>query len=195
MTLVIACGASGIILLVSDGTTAIADINRADHALTELSHNIARGHASIRAHVTTAGASADAALRQFNASVSRRFAQLQSVNAGIDRSRFWSPRPYGNADVQHMEADRREYATAVATAIAHSDNRTMTLRFIDLRAQKLIQTVEAVIDRVDTARDRVLFTVETMVALWSAAGAWLIAYLIWRPVFTDARPIPRRLET
>ncbi|MBI4484867.1 MAG: hypothetical protein HY655_02540 [Acidobacteria bacterium] len=71
----------------------------------------------------------------------------------------------------------------------------MTLRFIDLRALKLIQAVEAVIDRVDTARDRVLFTVETMVALWSAAGAWLIAYLIWRPVFTDARPIPRRLET
>lgn len=191
VTLVIACGAVGTTRLVSGSARAIEHIARTDNALAELSHNIADAHGTIRVHVTTPGASADDALRHFNVSVDRRVARLQSLKAAIGQSalaQFGTSPLRGDVDVQRIEADRQAYATAATTALARSDGRAMTLRFLDLHAQKLIQTVEAVRDSVDVARARTLFAAEGVVALSTAIGALLIVYLLWRPVFT--RPVP-----
>ncbi len=63
----------------------------------------------------------------------------------------------------------------------------MSLRLLDLRAQRLIQTVEAVRDSADEARTEALSEVDEMTVLGLGMAGLLIAYLIWFPVF-DGQP-------
>jgi hypothetical protein len=65
------------------------------------------------------------------------------------------------------------------------DDLAVSLRLLDLRAQKLIRTVEAVRDSADEARTEALSSVDEMTVLGLSMAGLLIAYLIWYPVFGD----------
>ena len=196
LALTSAVGAAAVVSLslVSGSVKAVEDIDRTDATLAELSQYIAEGHASIRGLVATPGSSADAALVSFEKAVDRRIARLQTLNTLVQQrtsAYVWTKPPQANVDVQRIDNERREYVSAGATAptTGFSDS-AMGLRLLDLRARKLIVTVDAMRDSAETARAQALVAAEEITTLSSGVGGLLIAYLIWFPVFTR-KPEPR----
>lgn len=188
LTIAVACGASGTILHVSGSLTAIAQIDRIDDAGAELSRYIADGHASIREGVMTRGSSKDA-LTRFDTGVARRMKRLGDLAllALHTSAHDWTQRLRETRDVHPVEAERRAYVAAANTAATMPvDDLAVSLRLLDLRAQKLIQTVESVRDSADEARTEALSAVDEMTVLGLGMAGLLIAYLIWYPVFISA---------
>ena len=119
----------------------------------------------------------------------RRIARLQTLNALIQQRAIaytWTQPLQASVNVQRIDEERDAYVTAAATAptAAFSDS-AMSLRLFDLRARKLIVTVDAMRDSAETARAQALFAAEEITAVSSAFGGLLIAYLIWYPVFAQ----------
>jgi hypothetical protein len=195
LTLTAAVGTAAIVSLyfVSGSVKAVQDIDRTDDTLAELSRYIAEGHASIRGLVATPGSPTDAALVSFENAVDRRVARLQTLNALIQQRAgafVWTQPLHDSVNVQRINEERRAYVTAAAAAPAAGDSGSaMNLRLFDLRAQKLIVTVDAMRDSAETARAQALFAAEEITAVSSAFGGLLIAYLIWYPVFAQ-KPQP-----
>ena len=195
LTIAVGCAASGTVLVVSGALKAVEQIDRVDSSLSELSHYIADGHASIRGRMTTLGPFADDVLVRFDTGVERRIARFRHLATDLETSTsayaFTSPLR-GNVDVQRVEEERRTYVTAATTTITTPvNNLAIRLRLFDQHAQKLIQTVEAVRDSADTARARALLVANAMVALSSGIGVLLIVCLIWPPVLGGARHTAR----
>jgi hypothetical protein len=195
LTIAVGCAASGTVLVVSGALKAVEQIDRVDSSLSELSHYIADGHASIRGRMTALGPFADDVLVRFDTGVERRIARFRHLATDLETSTsayaFTSPLR-GNVDVQRVEEERRTYVTAATTTITTPvNNLAMRLRLFDQHAQKLIQTVEAVRDSADTARARALLVANAMVALSSGIGVLLIVCLIWPPVLGGARHTAR----
>jgi len=186
LTIAVGCAASGTVFLVSGALNAVEQIDRIDSSLSELSHYIADGHASIRERMTALGSFADEVLVRFDTGVERRIARFRRLATDLEAptsAYVFTPPLRGNVDVQRVEEERRTYVTAAtATITAPVDNLAMRLRLFDQHAQKLIQTVEAVRDSADTARARALLVANGMVALSSGIGVLLIVCLIWPPV-------------
>jgi len=187
LTLAVACGAAGTILHVSESLKAIEQIDRIDYAGAELSHYIADGHASVREGVILRGPSKDA-LTRFDSGVAGRMRRLgdMAIVALQTSAHDWTQRLRENRDVHPAEDERRAYVAAANTAATVPvDDLPVSLRLLDLRAQKLIQTVEAVRDSADEARTEALSDVDEMTVLGLGMAGLLIAYLIWFPVFDD----------
>ena len=195
LALTAAVGTAAIVSLyfVSGSVKAVADIDRTDDTLAELSRYIAEGHASIRGLVATPGSSTDAALVSFETAVDRRVARLHALNAALQQRAgafVWTQPVHESVNVQRIDEERRAYVTAAAVAPATGlSDSALSLRLFDLRARKLIVTVDAMRDSAETARAQALFAAEEIAAVSSAFGGLLIAYLIWYPVFAQ-KPQP-----
>lgn len=191
LTIGIVCGALGTTLLVSSALKAVEHVDRVNNTLAELSHYIADGHASIRGPVSAPGSPSDDALEHFNRGVERRVAQFRNLKTDLEQQAsayLWTQLLLGNTDVFRVDEERRAYVTAaVAAATTPARDRGVSLRTLDLRAQKLIQTVEALRDSTDMARGRALIAVDGIVALSSGVGVLLIVYLMWHPLLGGAR--------
>lgn len=191
LTIAVGVGTFGTILLVSSIVRAIEHIDRTDNTLAELSQFIADGHASVRGHVSTGDSSVKATLAPFEQAVERRTARLQFLNSLLEQqtgASYWTAPLQGNADLRQIEAEQRAYVAAASAMITTPVNDlAMDLRFLDLRARKLMVAVAAVRDHADTARAQALASVEGMVTLATGLGGLLIAYLIWNPVLGGAR--------
>jgi len=191
LTIAVGTAAAVSLFLVSGSVKAVADINRTDDTLAELSQYIAEGHASIRGLVATPGSSADAALVTFEKAFDRRIARLRALNTTVQQrasAYLWSRPLQESVDVQRIDEERRAYVMAGATApTAAFNDSALSLRLFDLRARKLIVTVAAMRDNAETARAQALFAAEEITAISSGFGGLLIAYLIWFPVFTQKR--------
>ena len=192
-TIGVACGALVTTLLVSAALKAIDQVDRANNTLAELSHYITDGHAAIRGHEPVPGSFDNGALARFDRGIERRVAQflnLKTVYEPQATAYLWAQPLLGNADIFRVDEERRAYVTAASGAATPTRDRGTSLRMLDLRAQKLIQTVEALRDSADTARGRILIAVDGMVALSLGIGVLLMVYLIWKPLLGGARHSP-----
>ena len=187
MTITVACAAAVAVFLVSGALRAIAQIGRVENALAELSHYVADGHAAIRSSFATLAGFDSGSLARFDAGVERRVSGLRTLNVVLEEgiSTYWWTEPLRkDVDIPRFEQDRNAYvASAETTAATGGQDSAIGLRLFDLRAQKLLQNIEAMRDSVDTARARALVDVDGLMALSSGIGVLLIAYLIWCLVF------------
>jgi hypothetical protein len=190
LTIGLACGAFGTILVVSGTLRAIDRVDQISHTLAGLSHYIAERHAAIQVRSTALGTLDDAALVRFDTGVGRRLAEFRTLKTLLAQqtSALWWTQPLrGNLEVDRVEAERRAYlAAARATASTPASNLAMSLRMFDLHAQQLIQTVEAIRDGAEAARARAIIAADAIVSLSLGGGVLLIAYLLWHPVSAAA---------
>jgi hypothetical protein len=189
LTIAVGTAAAVSLFFVSGSVKAVEDIDRTDDTLAELSRYIAEGHASIRGLVATPGSSTDAALVSFEKAVDRRIARLHALNTAVQQragALVWTQLIHESVNVQRIDEERRAYVSAAAAAPATGlSDSAMSLRLFDLRARKLIVTVDAMRDSAEAARAQALFAAEEIAAVSSAFGGLLIAYLIWYPVFAQ----------
>jgi hypothetical protein len=186
MTIVVGCGMGGTILFVCGALNAVDHMNRVEETLNDLSRYVVEGHASIRGRVITLGHAEDAMVR-FDAGMAHRLAQVRSLNTLLAQpigAYFWTAPLRREAGARQFEEEQRAYVTAAATA---ATDPGLSLRLFDLRAQKLIQTIEAERDSTASAKTRALVAAESIVALSTGLGALLIVCLIWHPVTGRAR--------
>jgi hypothetical protein len=190
-TIGVVCAALVTTLLVSAALKAVEQVDRAANTLAELSHYIADGHASIRGRVPVPGSLEDDAVARFDRGVERRVARFRNLRTLLEQqvsAYVWAQPLLENADVVRVDEERRAYVTAaMAAAATTTRDRRSSLRMLDLRAQKLIQTLEALRDSADVARVRALIAVDGIVALSTSAGVLLIVYLMWGPLLGGAR--------
>jgi hypothetical protein len=131
------------------------------------------------------------ALARFDKGVERRVAQFLTLKTIYElqaTAYVWAQPLLGNANIVRVDEERRAYvAAASAAATTPTRDRSTSLRMLDLRAQKLIQTVEALRDSADMARGRILIAIDGMVAMSLGIGVLLMVYLIWKPLLGGAR--------
>jgi len=197
---IVACGGIGILRLHSGTLNAIEQVDHVNRTLAELSHYVVDGHAWIRGRVTELDSLDDEALQRFDKGVERRvtqFRNLKTVLAQQTTTYFWAEPLRDNTDDHLVEDERRAYLTAATeTAATPAGDQPMRLRMFDLHAQKLIQTIEAMRDSADTARERGLVAVDGIVKASSGFSVLLLAFVAWHPVFGRTRrqagPVPLR---
>jgi len=191
---IVLCGGIGILRLHSGTVNAIAEVDRVNGTLAELSHYVADGHAWIRGRATALGSLDAEALQRFDKGVERRVAQFRSLKTNLAQQTityFWAEPLRENTDDHLVEEERRAYLTAATETVATAaDDRPMRLRMFDLHAQKLIQTIEAMRDSADTARERGIVAVDGIVKASSGFSVLLLAFVAWHPVFGRTRVKP-----
>jgi hypothetical protein len=191
LTIAIVGGSIVAVLLGAGSLGAIAAADRVGAAGADLSSYITARHERIRGHVSDLGTLDADAMVSFDIGVERRVAQVRKLKALLEEhttAAFWTAPLRATVEIPGVDAERRAYlSAATATVATPADEQAASLRLFDLRALKLIQTVEAVRDTAGAVRARALLAIDAIVVVSSGFGAMLMAYLIWMPVLTAQR--------
>lgn len=192
LTLIVSCGALATIVCVSDALRASDQMVRLENSVVDLSQFVAGSHAAIREHVATRE-SIDDALTVFNAGVERRVAKIRETLKQPVGVSWWTGDLTAGLNLYRLTEDRREYVAAAVAASHPSGNAPLSLRRLDLFAQKLMVTVDAARDGIEPARAQARDDANAMVMLALGIGVLVVLYLVWLPVFDRARPSSVRL--